>query len=183
MTGGSYLAQSRTSVTEEGPVGQHCRRAGPREDWTPVPFYFDICFCEQFPSISMFDWIASSFVVSVILEWMFCVSYWDTPQPVLLCKYFDVFINQPQVKFLAFGVTANWIGIPCYRNSGAQLASTSCSQRGFFQFCFSKSPLSFLFLFVNWSLPKEMNLIADCWRLITYDMPKPLHKCQCWGIP
>lgn len=30
--------------------------------------------------------------------------------------------------------------------------------------------LILLFLLANWSSPKETNLIADCWKLITYDM-------------
>lgn len=34
---------------------------------------------------------------------------------------------------------------------------------------FPKTSLSLLFLLANWSFPKETNLIADCWKLITYD--------------
>lgn len=34
---------------------------------------------------------------------------------------------------------------------------------------FPKTSLLLLFLPANWSFPKETNLLADCWKLITYD--------------
>lgn len=34
---------------------------------------------------------------------------------------------------------------------------------------FPKTSLVLLSLLANWSFPKETNLIADCWKLITYD--------------
>lgn len=38
-----------------------------------------------------------------------------------------------------------------------------------FPVSFPKISLLLLFLLANWSFPKETILIADCWKLITYD--------------
>ena len=90
-------------------------------------------------------------------------------------NYFRTFVSQLWIKFLAYGVTAEQIGVPYIEVQVPDWTVADIPKEAPSSAVFH----SHLFLLANWSFTKEMNLIADRWRLITYDMPTLLHKCQC----